>query len=176
MKMTYVAAIAASALTLAACDNDPPEGMNEAVEEVGGNLADGIGDDSRFAAAMAEAGLSPMLEGPAPYTIIVPGDDAFAALDDADLPEGDERKEALGALLSTHILPGTILSEDIGNAIAQGDGAAELPTMAGSTITAQQGDDGLTLTLADGNTVAVTAADERYDNGVIHRVDGLLTE
>lgn len=174
MKTILTAALAVSALGLAACDNNAPEGLNEAVEEKGGSLADGIGDDNRFAALVEEAGLAPLLDGPVPYTILVPSDDALAALDGVDLGEGEVRKEALGELLSAHILPGTILSEDIANAIAQGDGTAELPNMAGGAITATQADGAVTLSLADGDTVTVTAADERYDNGVIHRIDGPL--
>lgn len=174
MKTIFTAALAVSALALAACDNDPPAGMNEAVEEQGGSLADGVGNDSRFAALVEEAGLTPLLEGPSPYTILVPSDDALAALDDVDFGQGEARKEALGELLSAHILPGTILSEDIANAITQGDGEAVLPNMAGGSITARQADGATILTLADGEEVTVTAADERYDNGVIHRIDGPL--
>ena len=175
MKIILTAAMAASALALAACGETAPEGMNQAVEEQGGNLAAGIGEDSRFAAAMEEAGLTGLLDGPVPYTIIVPADAAFDALADAEYENDEARKEALGQLLSAHILNGTILSEDIANAIASGDGAAELPNMAGSSLTAQKDGDAITLSLAEGSTVRVTAADERYDNGVIHRVDGLLT-
>ena len=53
-------------------------------------------------------------------------------------------------LLTYHILPGTILAEDIGKAIDTGGGKASLATMGGGTLTATKDGDAIVLTDAAG--------------------------
>ena len=167
-------AAAAAALALGACASDENPAGNDVAQE-GGTLANAIDTDSQFGQAMVAAGLDGILDGPAPYTLIVPSDAAFAALPAGTLPDAntEEGKEALGAILSNHILPGTILSEDIANAAAAGGGSVSLPTMGEATLNASM--DGDTMTLSAGGAAAtVTNADARYDNGVVHGVDAVL--
>lgn len=167
-------AAAVAALALSACASEENPAGNE-VEAEGGTLANAIDADSQFGQALAAAGLDGILDGPTPYTLIVPSDEAFAALGEGSLPDAstEEGKEALGAILSNHILPGTILAEDITNAATAAGGTATLPTLGEATIQASV--DGNTISLsAGGASGSVTDADSRYDNGVVHRVDAVL--
>ncbi|WP_265528131.1 fasciclin domain-containing protein [Sphingomicrobium marinum] len=169
-----ITAMAASALALGACASEENPAGNEIAEE-GGKLVNAIGADSQFGRAMAAAGLDGILDGPAPYTLIVPSDEAFAALPEGTLPDAstEEGKEALGAILSNHILPGTILSDDVRKAATANGGSASLPTLGEATLEASVNGDSLTLS-AGGDAGSVTQADARYDNGVVHRVDMVL--
>lgn len=173
--------LAASLLAVAACDNQRDGNANQtaagAGEEGGGKtIGAGLDQNSRFFQAAKAAGLDATLAGPGPYTVLVPADAAFAANPAADsaswaTPEGRSR---LTALLTYHILPGTVLSEDIGKAIDNAKGKAVLATMGGGTITATREGGGIVLTDGSGAKVKVTGADEKFSNGVIHRIDGVL--
>ena len=77
-------------------------------------------------------------------------------------------------MLTYHILPGTILAEDIGKAIDAGKGKAVLATMGGGTLTATKDGDAIVLADAAGGKVRITKADDKRSNGVIHHLDGVL--
>ena len=120
--------------------------------------------------------LDATLAGPGPYTVLAPDDAAFGkmpagALDTLMKPEA---RADLTALLTYHILPGTILAEDIGKAIDAGKGKAVLATMGGGTLTATREGDKIVLTDEAGNKAIMANADETLANGVIHRVDTVL--
>ena len=136
-----------------------------------GVLADALvkPESARFAAAARTAGMEPVFKGPGPYTLFMPSDAALAGAGDLGA-----NKEALTRLISAHVLPGTILAEDIGHAIDANNGKAQLKTMAGDTLTATREGNRIKLAGASGGTATVTAANEVYANGVVHRVDGVL--
>jgi uncharacterized surface protein with fasciclin (FAS1) repeats len=179
MKQAWMLACA-GLLSLAACDRkaeESPAVSPKAAEAAGDKtLASGIAGDGKFAAAVKAAGLEPALAGPTPYTLLVPNDAAFAKLDPATLdalmkPEG--RKE-LTAILSGHILPGTMLAADIGKAIDAGGGKAQIRTLGGGTVTAARNGDTLVITDAAGGTARVVGAGDERSNGIIHRIDTVL--
>src|SRR5687767_420776 len=131
--------IAAAALALNACDNaDQPGGAaaGEAKDGAGAKTsAGGIDRRSRFFAAAKSAGLDATLAGPGPYTVLVPDDAAFSKLPagTADTWMKPESRAQLTGVLTNHILPGTILADDIGKAIDNGKGKAVLATMGRGT-------------------------------------------
>ncbi|HVL30076.1 MAG TPA: fasciclin domain-containing protein [Sphingomicrobium sp.] len=181
MRLTSISLLAAaSALALAACDRQA-DGNNAATgnaAEAAGDatIADGLTGDRRFAEAAKSAGLDRTLDGPGPYTVLVPSDAAFdklpaGALDTLMKPES---RAELTRLLTFHVLPGTILAEDIGKAIDNGGGKASLATMGGGTLTATKEGNVIVLADAAGGKARVTQADDKRSNGVIHRVDGVL--
>lgn len=177
-KLMLIAA-AGAALGLAGCDNGTPkaEGSAAAKDAAGGNtLATSLGDATKFAAAAKAAGLDGTLAGPGPYTVLVPNDAAFEKLPAGALDTlmKEEARQELTGVLTYHILPGTILAEDIGKAIDAGNGKATLPTMGGGTITATREGDAIVLSDSAGTQSKVVAADEKQSNGVIHRVDAVL--
>lgn len=139
-------------------------------------IAAGLGENSRFAAAAKAAGLDGTLGGPDTYTVIAPSDDAFGKLPAGRLDEWmrPENRSSLTRVLTYHILPGTVLADDIGKAIDASKGKALLATMGGGTITATREDGRIVLADSAGTRATVTKADAKYSNGVVHAVDAVL--
>lgn len=142
-------------------------------------IAKGLGKaagDSRFAAAVRAAGLEPTLAGPGPYTVLVPDDNAFAKLQPGAMDQmlSAKGKPQLIGLLSFHILPGTILSSDIGKAIDARGGKALLITMQGGTLTATKSDGKIVLSDSAGDRAVLTGVDDKRSNGVVHHLDTVL--
>ena len=176
--------LAISLLALTACDRPQGAAGNNGSAEAAGEgesggktIGAGLAQDSRFFQAVKAAGLDSTLTGPGPYTVLVPADEAFAAnpaasADSWATPEG---RSQLTGLLTYHILPGTVLAEDIGKAIDNAKGKAVLATMGGGTLTATREDGGIVLTDGSGKKVKVARADDKYSNGVVHHIDGVLT-
>lgn len=142
------------------------------------SIADGLnaGNDGRFRAAVDAAGLTATLAGPGEYTVLVPGDAAFerlpaGTLDGLMQPSARER---LTEVITYHVLPGAILAADLGRAIDTAGGRAVLATMNGSTLTATRDGEAIVLADAAGTTARIGAADQRFKNGVAHRIDAVL--
>ena len=170
----------AAALALGACndaqDGVPPTSENAAQAAGDRSLATGLGDNARFAAAVKAAGLEGVLAGPTPYTLIVPSDAAFdklpaGTLDTLMKPRG---RAQLTAVLTNHVLPGTMMAADIARAIETGGGRTQIATLGGGTLTATRDGDVIVLRDAAGTRARVTSADGARSNGVIHVIDAVL--
>lgn len=177
-------ALATALIALSGCNteqqaaNDTANSGAEAVKQAGDKtIAAGLDQNSRFIQAAKAAGLDATLAGPGPYTVFVPEDAAFTKL-----PQGTfdnwlkpESRTELTRVMTYHILPGTVLAEDIGKAIDSGKGKAELATMGGGVLTATREGDKIVLTDSSGGKATIAKADETLANGVVHRTDGVLT-
>ncbi|GAA4710493.1 fasciclin domain-containing protein [Sphingomonas lutea] len=181
-KHAIVSAVTAI-LALSACNNDdtaatgnsPVAQTSEAQEAAGDKaIAAGIPAGSQFMAAAKAAGLDQTLAGPGPYTVLVPVDAAFAAAPAGTFDPKPENRARITGVLTNLILPGTVLSTDIDKAIEAGKGKAVLATMGGGTITATKEGGKTVFTDASGKKVTVTEADQRFTNGVVHQIDGVL--
>jgi uncharacterized surface protein with fasciclin (FAS1) repeats len=118
------------------------------------------GNFKTLATALQAAGLVDTLKGKGPFTVFAPTDEAFAKVPKADLDALLKDKAKLTAVLTYHVVPGTVMSKDV---------------KPGMVKTVQGGS--LTLATAGGVTVngaKVTAADIVADNGVIHVIDTVL--
>ena len=178
------ASLAALSLALGGCDGGA-ESANEANAAQSGE-ADGAGgeqtiaasldENSRFFQAARAAGLDGTLAGPGPYTVLVPTDQAFAKLPAgrADELMQPQQRARLTDVLTYHILPGTVLVEDIGRAIENANGNAVLATMGGETLNAARDGDRIVLTDAAGGKAVIVEGDLRRSNGVVHHIDGVL--
>ena len=175
--------LAAAALALAGCGDRDNAGQaggtqsGDAKEAAGGQtIAAGMNQQGRFFAAAKAAGLDATLGGPGPYTVLVADDAAFGKLPagTADNWMKPESRAQLTGVLTNHILPGTMLAEDIGKAIDTGKGKAMLLTMGGGTLTATREGGNIVLTDAAGTKATVTKADEKHSNGVVHHIDTVL--
>ncbi|MEP7296219.1 MAG: fasciclin domain-containing protein [Burkholderiales bacterium] len=62
-----------------------------------------------------EAGLTDTLKGAGPYTVFVPTDEAFKAVPTAMVDALGKDKARLKAVLSYHVVPGTMASADVKN-------------------------------------------------------------
>lgn len=122
-----------------------------------------------FRTAVAQADLDATLDGPGPFTVFAPSDEAFNALPEGTLEslmEEGNRSE-LANILTYHVLPREVMSGEL-------SGQMTVNTVQGQplTITAEGG--AVTLTDAQGNTATVVSADNDAGNGVIHVIDGVL--
>ena len=135
------------------------------------------GDHSSFMQAIETAGLTQTLRGVGPYTVFAPNNAAFAAVP-AETREGlnaPAQRERLIALLSYHIVPGTVTAQDLGRAIDRGQGGrAELATVAGDNLTISRDGDTLVVGDASGARARITQADQLHSNGVVHSIDALM--
>ncbi len=169
-----------AALSLSACDDrqDAAAPTSERAAEAGGDktLATGLGENSKFSAAIKAAGLEAALAGPTPYTVLAPTDAAFDKLPAGavDTLMGPEARDELTAVLTHHILPGTMLATDIGKAIEAGGGKTEIATLGGGKLTASRVGDRIVIADAVGTKATVLSADAQRSNGVIHQIDAVL--
>jgi uncharacterized surface protein with fasciclin (FAS1) repeats len=120
------------------------------------------GSFGTLVAAVEAADLVETLQSPGPFTVLAPTDDAFAALPDGlvDCLLLPENQEALGAILTYHVISGAVMSGDL----ADGD----VPTVQGENVT---------VDLTDGvmfNNATVIQADVTASNGVVHAVDAVI--
>jgi uncharacterized surface protein with fasciclin (FAS1) repeats len=118
------------------------------------------GTFNTLATALKAAGLVDTLKGPGPFTVFAPTDAAFAKVPPDQLKALLADKTRLTAVLTYHVVPGTVLSKDVK--------AGKVKTVQGSEIT---------LTTMGGVKVdssKVTAVDIVADNGVIHVIDTVL--
>jgi uncharacterized surface protein with fasciclin (FAS1) repeats len=184
MRSTLLALAAGAALLIGGCGRDD-DGANRATANEGGEasatasnqtIAAGLDQNGRFFQAAKAAGLDATLAGPGPYTVLVPSDEGFGKLPEGrfdDLTRQENRAE-LTRVLTYHILPGTVLAEDIGRAIENSDGNAVLATMGGETVSAKRDGDRIVLTDSAGNEATITESDVRRTNGVVHMIDAVL--
>ncbi|MCA9066335.1 MAG: fasciclin domain-containing protein [Planctomycetaceae bacterium] len=122
------------------------------------------GSFKTLAAALTAADLVETLQGPGPFTVFAPSDEAFARLPDgtvADLLK-PENKAQLIAVLTYHVVPGKVMASDVVKLSAVG-------TVNGQRVEIQAGSDGV---LIDKSRVVTT--DIACSNGVIHVVDQVL--
>ncbi|HWI77109.1 MAG TPA: fasciclin domain-containing protein [Sphingomicrobium sp.] len=184
MLKTLPLCVCAAALALSACgkstssNNTAPEQSSAAKEAAGDKtIAASLDQNGKFFAAAKAVGLDATLAGPGPYTVLVPSDDAFGKAEGDALksPTDPKNRAEITRILTYHILPGVILSDDISKAIENGKGKAVLATMGGETLTATKDGGNIVLTGGDGSKANVTQADIKATNGVIHDIDAVLT-
>ena len=136
----------------------------------------GSADHKTLANAVQAAGLTETLSGAQPYTLFAPTEAAFQKLP-AGAANGllaPEAKGQLVALLTGHIVPGTVTADDLRRAIERGKGKAQLATVGGSTLGFSREGETIVVTDAAGGRARVTGAEGHSTNGVVHSVDGVL--
>jgi uncharacterized surface protein with fasciclin (FAS1) repeats len=134
-------------------------------------------DHTTLVAAVKAAGLVETLEGPGPFTVFAPTNEAFAKL-----PAGTvetllkpENKATLTKVLTYHVVSGRWSAEDLKKQINAGHGTAELTTVEGGKLWASL-HDGMHIMLKDekGGTALVTIPNVFQSNGVIHVIDTVV--
>ena len=127
------------------------------------DIVDTAVDAGRFktlATALQAAGQVDTLKGAGPFTVFAPTDEAFAKIPKAQLDALLADKAKLTAVLTYHVVPGTVMSKDVK--------AGKVKTVQGSE---------LTVTTSGGVAVdgaKVRAADIVASNGVIHVIDSVV--
>jgi len=133
-------------------------------------------DHTTLVAAVKAAGLVPTLESAGPFTVFAPTNEAFDAL-----PAGTvstllkpENKAKLTSILTYHVVPGKLSSEDLMKMVKMNNGKASLKTVEGEDLYVSMKGRNLMLTDQHGNTARITIADVNQSNGVIHVVNKVL--
>lgn len=134
-------------------------------------------DHTTLVAAVKAAGLVSTLNGPGPFTVFAPTNEAFG-----DLPPGTvanlvkpENKATLTKILTYHVVPGDWTTTKIRAAILQGNGVAALKTVEGGTLRfMMNGSSNIEVEDEKGDVADITVADVNQSNGVIQVVDKVL--
>jgi uncharacterized surface protein with fasciclin (FAS1) repeats len=122
-----------------------------------------------FRTAVAQAGLDDTLNGPGPFTVFAPSDEAFNALPEGTLESLMEEgmRSKLTDILTYHVIPSKVMSGEL-------SGQMTVNTVQGQALTINAEGGTVTLTDAMGNTATVVSADNEAGNGVIHVISGVL--
>ena len=133
-------------------------------------------DHTTLVAAVKAGGLVSTLEGPGPFTVFAPTNEAFAALPagTVDTLLKPANKAMLDKILTYHVVAGRLDANTLRQEIAAGGGKAMLKTVEGDSLTVTDKNDALWVADEKGNTARVTILDVYQSNGVILVVDKVL--
>ncbi len=134
-------------------------------------------DHTTLVAAVKAAGLVDTLEGAGPFTVFAPTNEAFAALPagTVDTLLKPENKAELTKILTYHVVSGHYDISDLKALIANGNGTAMLPTVAGPDLTFTLSPNGnVQVKDAKGDTAKITIKDVNQSNGVIQVINKVL--
>jgi len=133
-------------------------------------------DHTTLVAAVKAAGLVDTLSSAGPFTVFAPTNAAFAKL-----PAGTvetllkpENKAQLTKILTCHVVAANAMSSAIKKMINDDGGMHPVKTVGGCTFTAKLKGDKLILVDGKGHEAAVTIANVKQSNGVIHVIDSVL--
>ena len=182
MKMFRTAALSGAAilLGLSACEKVPDASQAETPAQKAdlANLVETLGKADNLSDArdlIKEAGLDDALEGPAPYTLFLPSNEALGAINKDELSrlKSKDGRPELIALLRYHIAPGVLAQQDLANAISNGGGSVTIANVGGSDLEFSQ--QGQRIGIGKGDQAALlTGAPLVAGNGVIYTVDRLI--
>jgi len=179
VKLTIIAVLAAMAISSAvAAMNNPVVGGKEMLpaKNIIQNAVNSA-DHTTLVAAVKAAGLLDTLEGPGPFTVFAPTNQAFDKLPAGTVDNllKPENKSLLTKVLTYHVVTGRLSSSDLLKKIRDGNGTAELTTLEGGKLWVML-HDGKHIMLKDekGGTALVTISDVFQSNGVIHVIDTVV--
>ncbi len=164
-KFFMIAAVAAVALVSCNKDDDDPKTESK-------NIVETASADDRFSIltdALGKAGLASALEGPGPFTVFAPTNDAFNALFSQLGVSGisDLSAETLTPILLNHVISGNVKAADVTtgyvptlNNTAPGQNSVKMFTDKGADV------------MVDGSKVII--ADVMASNGTIHAIDKVI--
>jgi uncharacterized surface protein with fasciclin (FAS1) repeats len=122
------------------------------------------------------AGLVDTLEGPGPFTVFAPTNEAFSNLPagTVDMLLKPENKDQLVKILTYHVVAGRLTTKDLRRQIKMGGGKAMLKAVSGGLLTATMPGGKIVLTDEKGGSATIAIADVIQSNGVIQVVDRVL--
>ena len=133
-------------------------------------------DHTTLVAAVKAAGLVETLQSAGPFTVFAPTNSAFDML-----PKGTvetllkpENKSMLTGVLTYHVVAGRIDATELTRLIKEGNGKAELKTVAGGKLWASMKGNKVILADENGGMATVTISDVYQSNGVIHVIDHVV--
>lgn len=134
-------------------------------------------DHTTLVAAVKAAGLVDALSGKGPFTVFAPTNAAFSQLPTGaidNLLKPQNIKE-LQAVLTYHVVAGSLDYNGIAKAIKAGNGTTKLKTLNGGWLWAMwNGPRNIVLKDEAGNVSAISTYDVKQSNGMIHVIDHVL--
>ena len=133
-------------------------------------------DHTTLVAAVKAAGLVQTLEGPGPFTVFAPTNDAFAKLPDGTVATllKPENKQTLVNVLTYHVVSGRLTTKDLREQIKAGGGRAELKTVQGGALTIEEKNGKFWVIDAKGDTAEITISNVMQSNGVIQVINTVM--
>jgi len=127
-------------------------------------------------AAVKAAGLVETLEGPGPFTVFAPTNEAFDKLPKGTVEKlvKPENKAKLTSILTYHVVAGKLSSADLMKMVKAENGKATLKTVNGESLYVTQKSNNLIVTDESGNVAQITIADVNQSNGIIHVINTIL--
>jgi uncharacterized surface protein with fasciclin (FAS1) repeats len=133
-------------------------------------------DHTTLVAAVKAAGLVETLEGPGPFTVFAPTNEAFAALPAGTVDNllKPENKDQLVKFLTCLVVAAKAMATDVLAMVKADGGQHVVDTVGGCKLTLKVDGDKVTVTDETGGVANVTIADVVQSNGVIHVIDKVL--
>jgi uncharacterized surface protein with fasciclin (FAS1) repeats len=133
-------------------------------------------DHTTLVAAVKAAGLVDTLQGPGPFTVFAPTNEAFAKLPPGtvDTLVKPENKAMLTKILTYHVVAGRLTGADLMKLVKEGHGKAMLKTVEGDPLTVSEQSGKLFVQGEKSGVAEVTIANVMQSNGVIHVVSSVL--
>ncbi len=122
------------------------------------------------------SGIAAELKDDGPFTSFVGSNAAFEKIPSEELDAliTPEKKDELAAIAKFGLVNGSMSSEDLAKAIADGGGTASLTTLQGGAIKASMDGDKIVLEDGAGNKAGIVQADIESSNGKMHILDTVL--
>lgn len=108
------------------------------------------------------AGMEPMLRERGPFTVFVPTDEAFSRVQKQRMDEIRQDADKLLLIVSYHVVPGHLTSEDLRN-------IAAIRSSLGTDLVFRSSDRGITV-----NSVPLVETDAVCTNGICHAIASAL--
>ena len=134
-------------------------------------------DHTTLVMAVKAAGLVDTLNGPGPFTVFAPTNEAFGMLPAGTLQTllKPENKAMLAKILTYHVVAGNYDSNKLRSMILEGNGTATLKTVSGGELwLMMNGSSNITVKDEKGDVADITISDVHQSNGVIQVVDHVL--
>jgi uncharacterized surface protein with fasciclin (FAS1) repeats len=133
-------------------------------------------DHTTLVAAVKAAGLVETLESPGPFTVFAPTNEAFDKL-----PPGTvktllmpENKQKLASILTYHVVPGRLTTQELREKVKAGGGKAMLKTVEGEQLTVKEKDGHLWIIDSKGDAARITIGNVMQSNGVIQVINKVM--
>jgi uncharacterized surface protein with fasciclin (FAS1) repeats len=168
--IAVTASVAISSSALAQCGATDKTSSTDAVMEKARvvekmdivETAISAGSFETLVTAVKAAGLVEALKGEGPLTVFAPTDEAFASLPEGALEALLKDKEALGAVLTYHVVPGQLKAADVVK-------LSKMESLNGQDIEVKVDDKKVLVAEAE-----VKSTDILCSNGVIHVIDRVI--
>lgn len=133
-------------------------------------------DHTTLVAAVKAAGLVETLQSEGPFTVFAPVNSAFEKLPagTVDMLLKPENKSRLSGILTYHVVSGKWDSKSIAKLIKDGNGTAEVKSVAGGKLWLMMKGKDLVIKDENGGMATVTIKDVYQKNGVIHVIDTVV--